>query len=103
VLIALAGRPDLRGTKINIPGPELVEARTFYEEIARGLGTTVRVEDAELTTDHTCEEQYARHRILAADALRESGLPVPRTSIRDGLARTLSRMQSGSATADGRA
>ena len=89
IILDLAERPDLRATKFNVPGPELVEARAFYTGLARALGTSIRIEDARMETTHTQEEQYARHRILSADAIQRAGLPVPSTRLRDGLARTL--------------
>ena len=92
VLMSLGSRPDIRGCKMNIAGPELIEAAMFYQLIGEVLELTVIIEDVSaklLLRDQMEWEQHLRHRFLDTTVLLDAGLPPPRTGVRDGIRRSL--------------
>jgi nucleoside-diphosphate-sugar epimerase len=94
VILDLLEKPDQRGVKYNVPGPELIEAGQFYSTLADILGVKLHIlplDEVPLLVKNPCWEQYMRHRILDDSALKTSGLTLPCTGVRAGLERILNK------------
>ncbi len=75
-----------------IGGPEAVENKRYYEIIAELLGTTVTVTEVPLTGYVNAHPEFAGHlchRIYDLSKLRDAGVPLPSTSLYDGMKKTL--------------
>lgn len=75
-----------------IGGPEAVENKRYYEIIGELLGTTVTVTEIPLTGYVEAHPGFAGHlchRIYDLTKLKETGVPLPSTSLYDGMKETL--------------
>ena len=75
-----------------IGGPEAVENKRYYEIIGELLGTTVTVTEVPLTGYVETHPGYAGHlchRIYDLSKLRDTGVPLPSTTLYDGMKQTL--------------
>ena len=75
-----------------IGGPEAVENKRYYEIIGELLGNTVSVEEVPLTGYAEAHPEFAGHlchRIYDLSKLKEAGVPLPVTSLREGMKQTL--------------
>lgn len=75
-----------------IGGPEAVENKRYYEIIGELLGNTVIVEEVPLTGYAEAHPEFAGHlchRIYDLSKLKEAGVPLPDTTLREGMKRTL--------------
>lgn len=73
-------------------GPEAVENKRYYEIIGELLGTTVTVAEVPLTGYVTAHPEFAGHlchRIYDLSKLRDTGVPLPSTTLYDGMKQTL--------------
>jgi nucleoside-diphosphate-sugar epimerase len=70
-------------------GPELIEARKYYYTIADILGMTMRIEEYPVfkyRKDHPENMPFLCHRYYDLSKLEASGLKMPTTPLREGLA-----------------
>lgn len=75
-----------------IGGPEAVENRRYYEIIGELLNTPVSIREIPLTGYVEAHPGYAGHlchRIYDLSKLKEAGVPLPSTSLKEGLRRHL--------------
>jgi len=72
-----------------IGGPEIIPVREYYQCIGRIIGAEARIEAVPLEPyrrDHPEERHYLCHRAYTLDKLAAHGVPLPRTSLAQGLA-----------------
>jgi nucleoside-diphosphate-sugar epimerase len=70
-------------------GPELIDARTYYSVIAQIIGVDMRVEEYPIfkyRKDHPENIVFLCHRFYDLSKLEASGLKMPSTPLREGLA-----------------
>ena len=75
-----------------IGGPEAVENKRYYEIIGELLGMTVTVAEVPLTGYVKAHPGFAGHlchRIYDLSKLKEAGVPLPSTSLNEGMKQTL--------------
>lgn len=75
-----------------IGGPEAVENKCYYEIIGELLGKTVTVTEISLTgyaETHPGFAGHLCHRIYDLSKLKETGVPLPSTTLYDGMKQTL--------------
>lgn len=75
-----------------IGGPEAVENKRYYEIIGELLGMTVTVAEVPLTGYVKAHPDFAGHlchRIYDLSKLKEAGVPLPSTSLYEGMKQTL--------------
>ncbi len=75
-----------------IGGPEAVENKRYYEIIGELLGTTVTVTEVPLTGYVTAHPEFAGHlchRIYDLSKIKEAGVPLPSTTLYEGMKQTL--------------
>jgi len=80
--------PDSFNQIFCIGGPKAVENRRYYEIIGELLGTPVRIREIPLTGYVEAHPEYAGHlchRIYDLSKLKKAGVPLPSTSLEDGL------------------
>lgn len=71
-------------------GPEVVESRTFYEQIARELGVPCTIEEVSIASHlaaHPASPPFLCHRVYSMKKAEAAGFDVPATPLADGLAR----------------
>lgn len=84
--------PDTYNQIFCIGGPEAVENRRYYEIIGEILGTTVQIRELPLTGYVEAHPEYAGHlchRIYDLRKLKNAGVPLPSTTLEEGLRNTL--------------
>lgn len=99
VILATVGNPHAIGVIAQVPGPELIESRHYYEIIARHLGVELMIEDEPVELFLSIHPELAGfccHRIPTTQALIAAQLPLPTTPINEGLARQIKAMQTAS-------
>jgi nucleoside-diphosphate-sugar epimerase len=87
-ILSMAERPSTYGQVYGVAGPEIVESRTYYQQIAEILGvgltiTEVSVED--YRREHPESASFLCHRVYDLHALQESGASMPQTPLAHGL------------------
>lgn len=84
--------PDTFNQVFCIGGPEAVENRRYYEIIGETLGTEVHIREIPLTGYVKAHPEYAGHlchRIYDLSKLKKAGVPLPSTSLEEGLRKHL--------------
>lgn len=84
--------PDTFNQIFCIGGPEAVENRRYYEIIGKILGTEVHIREIPLTGYVEAHPEYAGHlchRIYDLSKLKKAGVPLPSTSLEEGLKKHL--------------
>jgi len=79
-----------------IGGPKAVENRRYYEIIGELLGTPVRIEEIPLSGYVEAHLEYAGHlchRIYDLSKLKKAGVPLPSTTLEEGLRMHLQSLQ----------
>jgi len=69
-------------------GPDIIESKHYYEIIAEYLDTDVKIEEVPVNkflAEHPESVSFICHRIYDLKKLKNAGVKVPATSIRDGL------------------
>jgi nucleoside-diphosphate-sugar epimerase len=69
-------------------GPDIIESRRYYEIIGEYLGKEVFIEEIPVDkylTEHPAEKSFMCHRIYDLAKLKNTGVEIPSTGIRDGL------------------
>ena len=70
-------------------GPDIIESRTYYDEIARVLDTKpAPIEEVHVQAhlaEHPGAAPFMCHRIYSLDRLRDSGATVPSTPFSSGM------------------
>jgi nucleoside-diphosphate-sugar epimerase len=77
-----------RNAVFNTAGPDLIESREFYRIVAEILGCAVSFEEVPIGAffqENPGKASFLCHRIYGHDRLRQAGLCVPATPIRQGL------------------
>ena len=80
--------PDTFNQIFYIGGPEAVENRRYYEIIGEILGVNVHIREIPLTGYVEAHPEYAGHlchRIYDLSKLKKAGVPLPSTSLEEGL------------------
>ena len=75
-----------------IGGPAAVENRVYYETLGNLLGKTVTVKETALTGFLGAHPEFSGHlchRIYDLSKLKRAGIPLPKTSLEDGLKKQL--------------
>lgn len=91
-MLDCADCPDTFNQIFCIGGPEAVENRRYYEIIGEILGTTTRIREIPLTGYVEAHPEYAGHlchRIYDLSKLKNAGVPLPSTSLEEGLRKHL--------------
>jgi len=79
-----------------IGGPEAVENRRYYEIIGEILGSPVHIREIPLTGYVQAHPEYAGHlchRIYDLSKLKRAGVPLPATSLEEGLRKHFRKVQ----------
>ena len=87
--------PDSFDQVFCIGGPEAVENRRYYEIIGEILGTEIHIREIPLTGYVEAHPEYAGHlchRIYDLSKLKKAGVPLPSTSLEEGLREHLRRL-----------
>lgn len=89
LILSFAGNEKTFGEIFCAAGPDIIESRTYYDEIARVLKTDpAPIEEVDVQA-HLAEKPGARpfmcHRIYRLDRLRDSGAKVPATPFSIGI------------------
>lgn len=69
-------------------GPDIIESKQYYEIIAEFLGTEVKIKEIPVNkflAEHPESRSFICHRIYDLTKLKNAGVKVPTTSIRNGL------------------
>ncbi len=85
------------GSIFNISNPEIFPSLRYYEIVAELLGVQLRLEsvnETEFLTQHPDKAPFCCERVYDLTRLNQSGLPVPKTSLRDGLARQIEFLEN---------
>lgn len=80
--------PDTFNQIFCIGGPEAVENRRYYEIIGEILGVNIHIREIPLTGYAEAHPEYAGHlchRIYDLSKLKKAGVPLPSTSLEEGL------------------
>ncbi|MBE5852129.1 MAG: NAD-dependent epimerase/dehydratase family protein [Lachnospiraceae bacterium] len=88
--------PDTFNQVFCIGGPKAVENRRYYEIIGELLGTLVRIEEIPLSGYVEAHPEYAGHlchRIYDLNKLKKAGVPLPSTTLEEGLRMHLQSLQ----------
>jgi nucleoside-diphosphate-sugar epimerase len=88
LILSAAGSTRAAGQLYNAAGPEIVESRRYYEDIAAELGAQARFVELPVggyLAEHPDQASFLCHRIYRLDRLQESGLRAPATPLRAGL------------------
>ncbi len=90
--LSAAGNAAAAGRIFHAPGPECVESRRYYEQVAELVGRKAVLDtlsgDAYLR-EHPDKAPFLCHRVYDLAPLAAAGLAVPHTPLRDGLARQI--------------
>jgi len=89
LILAVIGKKKTYGQVFAAAGPELIEARTYYYTIADILGLKMRIEEYPVfkyRKDHPENIPFLCHRYYDLSKLESSGLKMPSTPLREGLA-----------------
>lgn len=84
--------PDTFNQIFCIGGPKAVENRRYYEIIGELLGAELRIHEIPLTGYVEAHPEYAGHlchRIYDLSKLKKAGVPLPSTSLEEGLRKHL--------------
>lgn len=87
-VLSLPGNREAVGKIFNIANPDIVESRRYYEIIAEILGVRATVQEvpvADFLEKNPDQAPFCCHRSYDLGQLQKSGLPVPSTSLPDGL------------------
>ena len=87
--------PDTYNQIFCIGGPEAIENRRYYEIIGEILDKEVHIREIPLTGYVEAHPEYAGHlchRIYDLSKLKKAGVPLPSTSLEDGLRKHLRRL-----------
>jgi nucleoside-diphosphate-sugar epimerase len=88
--LACPALPATRGELYFAAGPDIVESREFYRIVARHLGVEATIEEASIA-DYLKQfpehRAFCCHRLYRLDKARAHGLPLPATSLVEGLRR----------------
>lgn len=80
--------PKARNEIFCIGGPEILTNAAYFETLGELLNTPVRIEEVPLEGYLAAHPQYSGHlchRAYTLEKLRAAGIPLPQTSLRDGL------------------
>jgi nucleoside-diphosphate-sugar epimerase len=89
-ILSCYGNPNSHGQIYVTAGPEIIEAWQYYQIIANTLGVSLQVEEvpvAQFLAEQPDRRPFICHRIYDLSKLRDHGLHVPSTSMREGLRR----------------
>jgi nucleoside-diphosphate-sugar epimerase len=87
-IVSVAETPGCHRGIYNTAGPDILESREYYRIIADVLGVPLKIEELPVdayAAEHPERAPFLCHRIYDLKALRESGLNVPATAIKEGL------------------
>ncbi|MCK5801942.1 MAG: NAD-dependent epimerase/dehydratase family protein [Lentisphaeria bacterium] len=88
IALACSDAPKAIGKILHTVGPEILESREYYQIIADELGVKLAIEEvpvSEYLAAHPEHASFLCHRIYRLDAIAAAGLPLPSTSMREGL------------------
>jgi len=88
VILACPTTPNTHEQIYITYGPDMIESRKYYEIIADILGVPVSFEELPVEPylkENPTQILFMCHRISSREKLAQSGLPLPSTSIEDGL------------------
>ncbi len=89
MILSVIGKKKAYEQVFAAAGPELIEARTYYFTIADILGLNMRIEEYPIfkyRKDHPENLPFLCHRYYDLSKLEASGLKMPSTPLREGLA-----------------
>ncbi|HSV27179.1 MAG TPA: NAD-dependent epimerase/dehydratase family protein [Sedimentisphaerales bacterium] len=89
LILSVIGKKKAHEQIFAAAGPELIEARTYYLTIADILGMRMRIEEYPIfkyRKDHPENIPFLCHRYYDLSKLAASGLKMPSTPLREGLA-----------------
>lgn len=87
-IISAIGNSKSSGKAFNMAGPDIVESREYYQIIADALNVPLKTADAdydEYLKANPGHRPFLCHRVYRLDDLRNAGLYVPATPLREGL------------------
>ena len=87
-MLASINRPKACNEIFCIGGPEILTNAAYFETLGEILGVPVRIEEIPLEGYLEANPKYSGHlchRAYALDKLQAAGIPLPQTSLREGL------------------
>ena len=88
IILGCLGNERTHGEIFCAAGPDIAESRRYYEIIADRLGVTLSTEEVPVDryrTDNPDKVSFLCHRIYGHEKMRDCGLPLPATSLEQGL------------------
>lgn len=88
LILSVSGNQKTRGQIFCAAGPDIIESREYYRIIADVLGVELKIEEVPVNQHlaaHPDSAPFLCHRIYDLGKLRTAGVPLPKTSIGDGL------------------
>ncbi len=89
VMLAAIGNPKTYNEIFCISGPDAIENREYYEILGGLLGVKVTIEETdeqEYIANYDDAYQYFCERVYNKSKMAAAGLPLPKTTLREGLA-----------------
>ena len=106
LLLACAGEPRAFDQIFCVGGPDVLSNADYFRLLGEILGVAVRIDEIPLEGYLEAHPKYSGHlchRVYSLEKLRAAGLPLPQTSLREGLTRQvewlLARQAAGAAGA----
>jgi nucleoside-diphosphate-sugar epimerase len=96
VLVAAAKNPATYGRVANVAGPDVVTSRRYYEIIAAAVDRTptfVEIPVEEYREANPNKSNFLDHRVYDTSTLSALDLPLPKTSLVEGLERQVSEIK----------
>ena len=86
------------GQVLNVAGPDIAESVDYYRFVAEALGTDLRVTEVPVEAyrvEHPERETFLCHRFYDLGRLEATGVRLPDTPLRDGIARHVESLLAG--------
>lgn len=87
-MVAAVHNPKACNQIFGIAGPDVIQNREYFEILAKLLDAEITIEDTDEAAYRAGNDTaylYMCHRVYDLTKLREAGLPVPATGLREGL------------------
>lgn len=98
LILSCAGNPKTHGEIYMSAGPEIIESREYYRVVAEVLGVDLKVEElpvGQYLAENPDKVSFLCHRIYDLAKLREHGLKVPATAMKEGLREHVEALLAG--------
>lgn len=89
LILSVPGKVNAIGRIFNAAGPEAVESWRYYEYIGEALGKSITIKEIsqdEYRRENPDKSNFCSHRLYSQEKLKQAGLEVPSTPLKEGLA-----------------